>query len=65
VPEGLVELIQELTECLTFQFASDGLSDERRQAAAAGALASGACKLVRHADGKLFSGLSHAKILLE
>jgi hypothetical protein len=54
-----------LTKGLTFQFASDGLSDERGQTAATSALASGAGELVGHADGELLGGLSHAEILLE
>jgi hypothetical protein len=61
----LVELVQELTERFTFELASDGLSDEGRQAAASGTLASSNGKLVGNADGKLFGGLSHSGILLE
>jgi hypothetical protein len=61
----LVELVQELTEGLTFEFASDSLGDEGRQATASRTLASSNGKLVGNTDGKLLSGLSHTGILLE
>jgi hypothetical protein len=61
----LVELVQELTERFTFELASDSLSDEGGEAAASGPPAGSDGELVGNADGKLFSSLGHARILLK
>jgi hypothetical protein len=56
--------MEELPEGFSLELASNSTRDERRQAALSGTLARSGGKLAGHADGQLFGGVSHPRILL-